>query len=1579
MKNKKWLIGGVAGVVVIAAVIGVLCFLGGGKKLAFSNDMITETIVNEVCDITDFVENPEEKIIKLTATYQDEMGNEQQYLAAGLSFKPIKVGEVHLKVEATDGESIETTIEVVEAAPQVITTNDAIYYLRQTIKLQDLLQHVEYNSNSEPEFFVHSLEFGAENIDLSKEEEYTFEEIGSYAFQVELKNHGGSAEAIITVKVVPELTDKEKDDLTNNSILGIGSHATLSLCEDDHANNSDWCWEITAHPGDVWVEGGGTYYHNVVWVDFGQEVDLSKYYFTMDLKASENSAGIAVHYLSAAQRMSEIPMGFQNVLGRWTHISSQDKYDEGLYTGIYIVVMHKKEGNYDPTNVKVWIDNLHLHPYQDPNAPIIVGGTEDFEITSGKVTWSSELEDTGHQANYVQFNKDYTNQTFTFTTTIQDAAKPNLIIGARMDGAKTAFDKNSGVILRFHDKFFEIFAPKYGQKWVGAENVSFESGKKYTFAYSVETLGGQDMFFLKITDASGKEILNYSLELPSGVVNKSGDFVIWSINNDVVIEYEEPKTAERKANVNVVVAEDGKAGVAGISTATPGAVSKASYLAIDGKYTNETFSFKTKIEDGKTPNIVIGARMDAHTSNPDKSKGLTIQFYNGFFEIYAPKYGTFVDAEHLTLKTGETYTFNIAVETKGSVSALSLVVKQGNQTILNYTKDDIATALPVAGSFMVWSLNESTEITYQMPEVVIQPENKNVVVEMGASAGVAELETVITDDISKSSYLVMEGDYTNETFEFTTTFTAKKTPMLVIGAHMDGVDSNPDKCSGVTIGIHSNFYEVYAPKYGTWIAAENYTDDQAELNMGIPYTFGVQIIDGYLNITVKLNDSIVHTNSIELPTTIPAEGNFVVWNTDATRSVEYQMPVYVEPATNVNVEVEANGEAGTAQLKTVTPNDVAQGSYLAMKGAYTNETFEFTTTIADGANPNLVIGARMADVVMNPDKADGVTIRFYNGFLELYAPKYGTWVHAKSLTLESGKAYTFSVQMDGSELKLVVKDGETVVLDYSKAFEATIPESGNFMVWSLDAERSIDYAMPIAPVVEPETNTNVEVETTGEAGTAQLKTVTPNDVAQGSYLAMKGAYTNETFEFTTTIADGANPNLVIGARMADVVMNPDKADGVTVRFYNGFLELYAPKYGTWVAAKSLTLESGKAYTFSVQMDGNELKLVVKDGETVVLDYSKALEATIPESGNFMVWSLDAERSIDYKMPVAPIVEPETNTNVEVESAGTAGTAQLKTVTPNDVAQGSYLAMKGAYTNETFEFTTTIADGANPNLVIGARMADVVMNPDKADGVTIRFYNGFLELYAPKYGTWVHAKSITLESGKAYTFSVQMDGSTLKLVVKQGETVVLDYTKEVSATIPASGNFMVWSLDAERSIDYKMPVASVEILSGEALLINSNKGTATMFVPNNVGLWNQAYLMTKNIFSIEHFRFATTIADGANPNLVIGARVQGESPSYGAYDGLVYRLYNGFYETYYIKDGQSNVLGAKSLALTSGVEYTFDLCVITVAGTTSTRLIVKQGETEVHNKLITTTETIPATGRFAIWSQEARTVKYEINQ
>ena len=1607
-KNKKHrtvvILAVLIAVAAVAAETAILVAVFGGRgggKLAFSDKMITETVVNEMCDISGYVENPEGKVCTLTASYLDENGAEQKYLSVGLSFKPTKVGDVTLTVTAADGEAIKTIIKVTEAAPTLVTTNDARYFLRQTIQLKDLIEHVEYKSNSEPEFIVHSVEFGAEDTDLTDRTEYTFNEVGSYSFKIELKNTGGKAEGLISVKVIPELTDNEKDDLTNNSSLGIGSHATLKLCEDDHAENSDWSWEVKAHPADVWSDQGGTYYTNIVYVDFGQEIDLSKYYFTMDIKANENSAGIAIHYLSSALTISPTPMGYQDVLGRWTHISSQGKYSEGLYTGIYIVVMHNKEvGAYDPTDVKVLIDNLHIHPYQNPDAPVIVGGNEDFEITQGKVTWNSKLEDTGYQANYVQFNKKYTNQTMTFTTTIQDAKKPNLIIGARMDGANIAFGKNTGLLVRFYDEFFEVYAPKYGEKWQGAANVSFESGKKYTFSYSVETLNGEDNFFLVIRDSAGKEILNYSLALPANTVNASGNFVIWSSDAQKTIEYSEPATVERKANVNVVVPADGSAGVAGISTSTPGVVEKSAYLAMDGNYRNQQFTFRAKITDPKNPNLIIGARMEGIDKNPGQYKGITIRLYDKFFEVYGPKYGEWLGAANYddfenSLKEGE-YTFKINVETEGSTHNLTFLIMQGNDVIVNYVKTGITADIPSSGRFMVWSLNETADITYQMPAAAELPKNINVSVGADGTAGEASLKTVEPNKVEKASYLVMNGAYTNEAFEFTTDITDAKNIGLIFGAHLDGIDSNPDKVSGVTIHLYSNFYEVYAPKYGMKIGADNYNLTGTDIAPG-KYTFTLQVQDGKLNFIIMREGTLIHSKAYDLPSGVPDRGKFAVWNMASERTILYQMPVYVEPPANKNVEVENPAQGGTAELKTIATDEAAKSSYLAVKGNYTNEEFTFRTTIADGTKPNLIIGAHMSGVNSNPDAESGMTIRLYSNFYEVYAPKYGTWTAAANYNalgtdLTAGE-YTICMQILDNKFIFTMKQGDNVLHTASYDVPDTVPASGSFMVWNLDAERTIAYEAPKVPEV-PKTEVNVVVDNPTKAGEAKLETVTTGDAAAGSYLAVKGAYTNDIFTFRTIIADGKTPNLIIGARMAGINQNPDAANGVTIRFYDGFYEAYAPKYGTWIGAKSCTLTSGKEYTFAVQVIDGKMNLTIKDGDTEVHTASVDVPDTVPTNGSFMMWNLDAERTVNYEVPEAPA---QTNVNVEVENPTEAGTAVLKTVNTGDVANGSYLAVKGAYTNETFIFRTTIAEGGNPNLLIGARMGGVNQNPDKESGVTVRFYNGFYEAYAPKYGTWIGAKSCALTSGKEYTFAVQVIDGKLNLTIKDGDTEVHTAFVDVPDTVPTSGSFMVWNLDAERTIDYEVPEAPVlptpEILAGSALVVRDTSGKAAIQAIANTNLWSQAYMVTEQSYSAEHFAVTVEVAEGEDPNLIIGARMNpnaglesalpnGVNEGIGNSNGVFVHMRNNYYNIYApgynnTQIGLDNYYPATGAALGAGT-YTFGLEVSTAGDGTSTVVFtVHKGNELIHTKTVNTAASLGDNGKFAVWSQKDREIDYTI--
>lgn len=1600
-KQVAIILGGLVGLAVIGLALTLM--LGGNRKLSFTDDMIKECVVNESCNISNYVNNPQGKTLKLTATYKDEFGLEMECMVAGLAFKPTEITKVNLKVEAEDGETIEAVVQVVQAAPSLVTTNEAIYYLDQTIQLSELKEHVVYTSHSDPEFEVMSVECGTEKEELKGKKEYTFKEVGAYTFTFNLSNPTGNVEGFINVKVKPELTENELYDMTNNSYVNAGSQATLSLNREQHAKNSDWSWAVKANPAGIWKEEGGSYYIQTIMIDFGMEIDASKLYFTMDLLANENTAGICIHYTNGAGQVASGPMGFQDVLGEWTTVSSKGLVSEGIYSGIYILVLHKMEGEYDASNVVALIDNLYLHEW-DPNAPIIVGGTEDYAIKDGVIAWNSTLKDNGVSGNYVQFNKQYKNETLTFTMPIEDAKNPGLALGARMDGAKVNYAACQGLLIKFYDEFFEVYAPGYGQ-WVGAYNVVFKSGERYTFSYSVESASGKDMLYLKIQEASaGTIIVDYELELPKNVVAVSGYMVIWSSSQKMAIEYKEPVVITRKSNVNVTVDKNGKAGTASLSSASPGNLAKAAYLAMKGDYTNETFAFSTKIQDATSPNLVIGARVEGVSTGPSAYKGLTIRLYDKFIEVYGPDYGAIIGAAELSLKSGETYDFAIDVVTKDGVSKLTLVVKQGNTVILNYILKDIKAKLPASGNFMVWTLSETTEIAYSMPSHVEKVENKNIIVEKTGQAGTVELKTVMPNNLTAASYLAMKGDYTNETFTFTTKIEAAAgptIPQLMLGARMTGIGEDPFTYEGIMISVYEGFIEVYAPSYGAWIDATSLS-----LTAGETYTFSIQVDTesgaNTLYFVVKQGDNQILSYKLpNIATSIPEIGGFIVWNLNPTRSISYEMPKYIEQPqqpVNQNAIVESTGTAGTAVLKTVIPNDAGASSYLAMKGTYTNEVFEFTTKIADVANPNLLIGAHMAGVDAYAATHRGFTMRIYEGFFEAFGTTYLDYAayKADTLALSADVEYTFCIKViDKKTVHLTITSSAGTVYDKDIVFDTEVlPESGHFMVWNLDTERTVSYKMPESQAVVPTENQNVVVESNGTAGTAVLKTVTPNNPGVSSYLAVKGSYTNEIFEFTTKITDAANPNLLIGAHMADVDTYAGTHSGFTLRFYEGFFEAFGTTYLDYTAYKadSISLSANVEYTFQIQViDKKTLHLTVSSSAGVLYDKDIVFDTeVIPTNGNFMVWNMDAERSITYKMPESVQEQPKENQNVVVETTSVDGTATLKTVTPNDVSVSSYLALKGAYTDEVFEFTTKIADVAKPNLLIGAHMAGVASYAGAQNGFVLQFHNGFFEAFSTAYldYTSYKADTLALSANVEYTFRIQViDKKTVHLTVTSSAGVV--YDKDIvfdTEVIPASGNFMVWNMDAERIVTYKMPTSNV--VSGNALTATEASGNILLTAPAGTGsVENLSYIVSASEYSDKTFEVTMNVAQGEDPYFIMGARVKGCQyyPSIwgvntsGGQGGVLVEIHNNFYTIH--APGFLQKLSEKNY--TGGIvlegQYTFGVKVTTVSGTSQILFTVKQGDTLVHSETINTDVAIPAIGNFVAWAQKEQAFKYKISE
>ena len=1073
MKNKatRLLIIIIAALVVLAAGgIAISTFIQGSSgKLAFSKTMVKETIVNEVCDIEEFVKNPQGKTLRLTAVYTDESGIEKNYITAGLTFKPTQIGEVIVTVEANDGEKIETTIEVIEAAPTIATTKDAEFEWKETILLQELKDYIVYKSVSEPEFHVTSAEYMDQKFELADETEFTFAEVGIYIFSFELSNRGGLVTGQLQVEANVVLTSNEKHDLTNNSALFGDTHAQLTLSE-EHSKNSDWAWQIKAHPSDTYNDPNGGYLKNQIIIDFGREIDVSQYYFVMDIKASKDSMGIAVHYVEDDITKQSSPMGYHDGLGEWNTISGRDRVTEGKYTRLIIVLIHQQqEGAYDPENVTCLIDNLSLHQYPDKNAPIIVDGVQDYDITTSKITWKSSGALGEYEMPFVKFNKAYTNETMTFTTKVDTSKQRQLILGARMEDGVIGYGNAKGLTVTFFDGFLEIYGPEYGT-WLYAENIKLESNKEYTFAYSVETVDSQDTFYLKVTDASGDIVYNCALPLAKGSVNKTGSFVIWNPADKVTIEYSNPQTVKRKRTINQIVPENGKDGAIELSCAVEGSLPGASYLAMEGDYTTETFTFSTDIKNGKVPNIMIGARIKGITANPTTAEGVIAWFgwdeenARGFCEVHAPQYGKWAGSEILTLESNTKYTFHVSM----IGNQFRLIVEKGAELILD-KRFEIEDHVSTSGNFMVWNMDAERSIAYEMPKIVVEPENKNVIVNNVTEAGVAELETVVPNDRAASSYLALEGNYTSEIFSFTTTIAKGNTPNILLGARIKEVDANPTTAKGIIVEFgwdaanSRGFYEIHAPQHGSWLGADILTFED-----GKHYTFHVSMKGNQFSLAIEQGGETTYSRVWEINTEVPERGNFMVWNMDAQRNISYEVPEIATKPENKNVIVNNVTEAGVAKLETIVTGYPDTASYLALEGNYTNEVFVFTTTVADQTMPNLWIGTHVEGT--DPTTAQGVIVSFgwdatnNRGFYEIHAPNRQTWIAADILTLESGKTYTFHVSMNDNEFCMLVEQGGTTV--HTKIVTiSNAPASGNFMVWNMDAQRNISYEVPETPAI----------------------------------------------------------------------------------------------------------------------------------------------------------------------------------------------------------------------------------------------------------------------------------------------------------------------------------------------------------------------------------------------------------------------------------------------------------------------------------------------------------------------------------
>lgn len=857
------------------------------------------------------------------------------------------------------------------------------------------------------------------------------------------------------------------------------------------------------------------------------------------------------------------------------------------------------------------------------------------------------------------------------------------------------------------------------------------------------------------------------------------------------------------------------------------------FMATGKNYSNQTFTFTSEYQgDGK---MFIGVRMPEPTNSRTDAtgKGIIVGLYAkaGFVEFYDGAKGPAIGATFLNLIPGEKYVFSVWM-TNNEDGTATLYLEARQDSVLKsslkqtFDADVVANYIPAEGQFAVWAQEKCQEMLYQ----VVDAENPTKVIVDGEQ-GYDGVVTLNKDAASGTGYLVLDGNYTTEEFRVTTTLDASSGKDLYIGAHLTGNSGNPTGNCGIIFDItesewwvscvnsekHSNSQYSKAQSTGKWTLAT-----------GVEYTFVIQVdlANGTGSLKVLQGETVVQnktgifweSNYNECKGHYSTCGDFMVWSAVDSKKIAWDMP---EKDLSF-VEIDADTAAGSALLASNKPGDLTNSAYLVTKKTYTTEAMEFTTTL--DKIDNIVLGTRMSGKAHNPATHSGLYIQFtedgtgYSVYNKGTAVATGTFATA----LVAGTEYTFRLSINGTKLRFdVEKDGTNVHYATLDVSSTTVPSAGYFMVWSLDAYHIIDYSQII------EGGHIKTVASDGKAGTYVLSSVKSGDAP---YLVMDGQYTTEVFKFTTMFES----EFKVGLHMTENDGYWPGGPGIVLNIGASSYALYCantvtePTHNYGYSTQAVgnytnALVAGQTYTFEVSYDydANKLKLVIRQGETVIntvngsLWYYNDHKAHIPAAGDFMVWG-DAEgKKISYEIPVK---KPS-----QTVTTGASGTVTLYDDPYTSDSIYPYLTVDGNYTTETFSVTTTLDESAGNDLFLGAHMTGNSGNWQANPGIVFDIRENGWTVYcldsakhavnsqfyrAQSTGSW------TLETDVEYTFVIQMDttAGTGSLKVMQGDKVVQNKTgifwnlsgdTGCASHISTTGDFMVWSAIKERTISYEV--------------------------------------------------------------------------------------------------------------------------------------------------------------------------------
>lgn len=347
---------------------------------------------------------------------------------------------------------------------------------------------------------------------------------------------------------------------------------------------------------------------------------------------------------------------------------------------------------------------------------IIVGGWEpkviEGENTAGSVVLSGK---SGGNYPAVRFTGPYTTEVLKFTTRWEG----NFQVGLHLTKYDHTWTWTNGIVLNFWSDLCQVTRANGNGTSSLLANISYDKfadRQEYTFEVSYDATSKK----LNLSITQGDTVVKTDSVVLSnaGDIPAAGEFWIWSTSYGQKVSYEMPMMAGNSVTMT------GTTGTAILKDIKADADYRYAYLAVDGDYSTETFTFKTVIDDPANFSIPIGVRMQQRNQNWQQANGFVLLVEDDILVSYCISSSHGLQTSGLRyvsvkdyIKAGAEHTFEVTVVNNEKIHLRITGGTKTYETDFSYNSENYKTHwdhMPATGDFIVWSEVEGQKITYEV-------------------------------------------------------------------------------------------------------------------------------------------------------------------------------------------------------------------------------------------------------------------------------------------------------------------------------------------------------------------------------------------------------------------------------------------------------------------------------------------------------------------------------------------------------------------------------------------------------------------------------------------------------------------------------------------------------------------------------------------------------------------------------------------------------------------------------------------------------------------------------------------------